>query len=152
MAHIQATFVAMDPLTQEGYVIVDDQFRRIKVKHPGYIALHHMRGDGYGPRRILEVILAGESDEVVSNFPEWKNDFNEMTIKLAELIAHLEDAYMRLGGIPLQKAFALEAVKTRCSAALFSIRKGKHSSVQEFLRQMNPDTLLITLQTPWTKQ
>lgn len=152
MAHIQSTFVAMDPLNQEGYVVVDSDYHRIKVKHPGYVALHHMRGDGYGPRRILEVILAGNSDEVVSNFPEWAEDFSSMTHKLAELIAHLEDAYMRLGGIPLQKAFALEAVKTRCPSALFCIRKGKFQSVQEFLRQMNPDTLLIVLQTPWTAE
>lgn len=150
LAEIQATFVGMNPLEQEGYVICDDEFNRIKVKHPGYVALHHMRGDGYGPRRVLETILAGESAEVVANFPEWKPDFDKMSIELAGLIAHLEDAYLRLGGIVEQKDFALEAVKTRCSAALFAVRKGKFAGIREFLKQMNTDSLLITLQTPWT--
>lgn len=46
---IIASFDAMDPLTQEGYVVVDGAFNRIKVKHPGYRHRHanaRIQGDG----------------------------------------------------------------------------------------------------------
>lgn len=146
LSDVQATFDKLDPLQMEGYVIVDANLNRIKVKHPGYVALHHMRGDGYGPRRILEVVRRGEAAEVVANFPEWKDDFDIMQHRLADLTAHLEAEYDKLKDIPLQKAFALEALQTRLSSALFAVRSGKSPSIRSFLRDMNIDTLLITLE------
>lgn len=47
------SFEEMDPLQQEGYVVVDANFNRIKVKHPGYVALHHMKGEGVNSRRLI---------------------------------------------------------------------------------------------------
>ena len=143
---VQATFDKLNPLDIEGYVIVDANLNRIKVKHPGYVALHHMRGDGYGPRRILEVIRKGEVAEVLANFPEWTDDFAVMTQRYADLIAHLEVEYARLKDIPLQKAFALEALNTRLSAALFAVRSGKSASIRDFLTKMNIDSLLVALE------
>lgn len=143
---IQATFSKLDPLSIEGYVVVDGNFRRLKVKHPGYVALHHLRGNGYGPRRILEVIRRGEAAEVVANFPEWKDDFDLMQHRFADLTGHLESEYERLKDIPLQKAFALEALNTRLSSALFAVRSGKSNSIRDFLTQMNIDSLLIALE------
>lgn len=143
---VVATFDKLDPLQTEGYVIVDANLNRIKVKHPGYVALHHMRGDGYGPRRILEVLRRGEAAEVVANFPEWKDDFDIMQHRLADLIAHLEAEYERLKDIPLQKAFALEALNTRLSPALFSVRSGKSLSIRDFVHKMNVDSLLVALE------
>lgn len=40
-----------------------------------------------------------------------------------------------------QKDFALEAVKTRCSAALFQLRQGRVKTATEFLRAMQADKL-----------
>ena len=146
LGEIQATFSKLDPLDHEGYVVVDSDLKRIKVKHPGYVALHHLRGDGYGPRRILDVVRKGEATEVLASFPEWTDDFAVMTARLADLTAHLEVEYARLKDIPLQKAFAAEALKTRLSAALFAVRNGKSPSIRDFLKNMNLDTLLINLE------
>lgn len=43
---LRATFTALSPLQTEGYVICDAHFRRLKLKHPGYVALHHLGQDG----------------------------------------------------------------------------------------------------------
>ena len=43
------------------------------------------------------------------------------------------------------QAFAIEAVKTICSAALFQIRKGRVSSVKQFLAEMHIDRVLDML-------
>lgn len=144
MTDVEATLADMKPLEQEGYVIVDAQFRRVKVKSPAYVAVHHMR-DGFGPRRLVEVIRMGETTELLAHFPEWKPDFDAVQSKYDALIATIDADYARLKDIPDQKAFALEAVKTTCSAALFQLRKGKVQTVKQFLSEMHLDRVLDML-------
>lgn len=141
---VMSTFAIMDPLAQEGYVVVDGLFNRVKVKHPGYVAIHHMR-DGFGVRRVLEVIRSGETTELLTHFPEWQPAFDKVQSRYDELVKHLELEYDRLKDIPEQKAFALEAVKTRNSAALFQLRKGTVKSVRESLANMTIDKLMEQL-------
>lgn len=139
---VMASFEHIDPLTSEGYVVVDGAFRRVKVKHPGYVALHHMKGEGaVTPRRVLQVLLAGESSEVLAAFPEWAPHFTEAQAALDALTAQVTDDYSRLKHIPIQKDFALEALQTRCSAALFQMRQGKIAAPLDFIKQMQVDRL-----------
>lgn len=148
---ILASFQGIDPLSQEGYVVVDGSFNRVKCKHPGYVALHHMKGDGLvSPRRVLEILLAGESTEVLTAFPEWAPYFTEASDKLVALASAIDSDYARLKPIPIQKDFALEAVKTRCSAALFQLRQGRIKSADEYLRAMTTDRLadVLDLKSP----
>lgn len=151
---VQDTFQKMDPLKQEGYVVVDANFNRIKVKHPGYVALHHMRGNGYGPRRVLEVILRGEAKETIAAFPEWSEDFGAISHALANLIGETEADFQTLSKQhPLnpddikgsQKAFALPARDVRCSSALFAVRAGKSANIRSHICNMPIDSLLILL-------
>ena len=139
---VLASFAHIDPLASEGYVVVDGAFNRVKVKHPGYVALHHMKGEGaVTPRRVLQVLLANEAIEVLAAFPEWAPHFDEARAALDAAAAWIADDYARIRHIPIQKDFALEAVKTRCSAALFQMRQGRVQTPMDFLRKMPPDRL-----------
>lgn len=142
---VLATFQHLDPLASEGYVVVDDAFRRVKVKHPGYVALHQMKGDGMTDKRALEVVRAGETAEVLAAFPEYAEDFRRVGTAYESLITELEAAYEAMKGEATQKDFALRAVKTRCSAALFSVRSGKAPSIREFLRTFRVENLMEIL-------
>lgn len=144
MADVEATLSEMKPLEQEGYVIVDGAFNRVKVKSPAYVAIHHMT-DGFGPRRIVEVIRRGETSELLALFPEWKPDFNVIQWKYDALVIQIEADYARLKDISEQKAFALEAVKTVCSAALFQLRRGTVTSAKQFLAAMQIKSLMDKL-------
>lgn len=144
IAEVEATFGAMDPLEQEGWVVVDSDFRRIKVKHPGYVALHHAL-DGFGPKRMLEIIRVGESPELLTYFPEWKSIHDEILDRFNALVEHLNLHWERLKDIETQKEFALEAVKTRCSAALFARRAGKVQDFRKFLMDLNIEYLMNLL-------
>jgi hypothetical protein len=141
---IAATFSSMEPLRQEGYVVVDGSFNRVKVKHPGYVAIHHLK-DGHSTRRLVEIVQSGEVGEFLTYFPEWRSEFEEIQNGLSAVEAQLEADYARLRDIPDQKAFALEAVKTKCSAALFSVRAKKAGSVREFLNRQQPDAIIRML-------
>ena len=143
-AEIAETFKIMDPLEQEGYVVVDATFRRVKVKHPGYVALHHVKG-GASLRALVEVARSGEGDELVSAFPDLKVRVDDARLRLLALTNEVASDYERLRDIEQQKAFALEAKETRCPGALFAVRARKVESVAAFFRQMRVDSLMQLL-------
>ena len=138
------SFDTIDPLLQEGYVVVDNNFHRIKVKHPGYVALHHTI-DGFGPKTMVELIRSGETDEFLTYYPELTVHFVPVRNAYQKLIENIETAYEPIKNIPDQKSFALEAIKTRFPGALFALRSGKTSSVKKFLKEQKIKVILDLL-------
>jgi hypothetical protein len=133
LAEIVASFEHISPVSQEGYVVVDGNFNRVKIKHPGYVALHHAK-DGMGPKAFVQIARTGEVGEVISAFPEFQPLIAEARAKYDALVTAVKGDYARLRDIPEQKAFALEALKTPYSAALFQMRKGV--AVEDFFRDI----------------
>ncbi len=139
MAEIEASFAAISPLSQEGYVVVDAAFNRVKVKHPQYVAIHHAK-DGLGPRAFVEIARSGEVPEVVAAFPELAPLLERARADFARLVARTEADYERLRGIESQRDFAAEAVKSPHAAALFKMRKGVGAA--DFYRSVPVDRLI----------
>lgn len=141
---ILSSFEHISPLTQEGYVIVDASFNRMKVKHPGYVALHHAK-DGMTTKAFVEIARSGETSEVISAFPEFKPLLEEVQKRYNQLLLELEVDYTTHREISVQKDFALAIKNSRCSAALFQLRAGKVRSVREFLAKCHIDIMMRTL-------
>ncbi len=61
----------MSPLEQQGYVVVVAAWNRVKVKHPGHVALHFAGGlAGLRQLRVLaDIACKVEAAEVVASFP-----------------------------------------------------------------------------------
>ena len=146
MSEVVASFADFRGVNQEGYVVVDGNFNRIKIKHPDYVNLHHMRGEGaFTTKRALQLVLSGEVNEVLAYFPEWTEQINDVLSRFSNLIFILNSDYARIKDIPIQKDFALEACKTACPSALFSMRSKKHSSIETFLRDMRLESVVELL-------
>jgi hypothetical protein len=144
---IAESFKTMNPLTQEGYVVVDDNFNRVKVKHPGYIALHRAK-DGFGPKAFVETVRMGETDEfllALKEFPEWEQPYLEIKGRYDKLVDEIESKYATIKHIENQKEFALQATQYPYSGALFMIRKGKVKSAKEFLSKVSVDHVVDAL-------
>ena len=142
---IVSSFDKMDPLVQEGYVVCDGFFNRVKVKHPGYVFLHHAKDGLMSQKSILDIVRQGEVPEVLLAFPEYKPAFDEAKSKLDNLIEQLEKEYAVIKHIEEQKSFALIAVKSKCSGALFSIRSKKYNSFREYFASLPIDSLMKSL-------
>lgn len=140
-----ATFEHMSPLSQEGYVVVDSNFNRVKVKSPAYVALHHMKDALSSRRALVEVARSGEIQEVVANFPEHAAVLCEAKARLDELARKLEAIYDAHCKIESQKEFALAIRHCPCSSALFSLRAKKTTSIKKFLSTMHIDSLMKLL-------
>lgn len=143
-ADVQATFDAMDPLTQEGYVVVDALGHRVKVKHPGYVAIHHMK-DGMTARSMLEVIQRGEVPEVTAHFPELAEAFSAVKVRYDALASAIDAAYKPIKDTETQKEFAALALPFPFSAALFDIRRDRAANGRDFLAKATLPNLLRLL-------
>lgn len=138
---IVASCASINPMEQEGYVVCDVNFNRVKVKSPQYVALNNIR-DGHGPKRIIEIIRTNEYKEFLTYFPEWKDEYDKYLNKFALLECKLMVAWDENCYIESQKEFALAIKDIPFNGALFMIRAGKVKSVREFLQNANIDKLV----------
>jgi len=106
----------------EGYVIYQDGVPIAKVKSPAYVAVHHIRGEGLNPKRIMQLVLTNEQDEYLNYFPDDREVFTPYVNAKRGLDIDMFDAYNRLEMIKDQKEFALKAKNFPFSAALFKAR------------------------------
>ena len=61
------------PYNDEGYIVLDGNYNRVKIKSPAYVAAHHLASSmTASPRNVLEIILSGEEEEIIANFPHLK--------------------------------------------------------------------------------
>jgi hypothetical protein len=121
----------LNPLTGEGYVVRDSEFRRIKVKSPQYVALSHLK-ETLSPRAMLDVIRKGESDEFLNYFPEIRPVYETVKAKFDQLCDELTAEYAANRQIESQKDFALAIKGSRCSGALFALRNGKAATLRDY--------------------
>ena len=80
------------PDSEEGYVVVDKDFNRIKVKSPRYVQLHYMAGNQiWSPSRVMEIIRDNEVSEYVAYFPKFKVAFDAIKAKYDAYVRELKD-------------------------------------------------------------
>jgi hypothetical protein len=123
---IERTFKELPALEMEGYVVAqflpDGRVIRAKVKHPGYLAIHHLK-EGNSKKRLLELVRTGEEGEFLSYFPEYAPQFDEIRGKFEALVTELETAWETNRGIENQKEFALQVKDLRMSGVIFNVRR-----------------------------
>lgn len=133
------------PFSEEGYVVVDGNWNRIKVKSPAYVAAHHLKNNGVITKaRIIAMLRQNEQEEFLNYYPEFKPMFDEverltdtfvekMDTEIAKeksLVAHLS-----------RKEFAEIAKKTICPALMFAWIDGKTSGAKEWLLSQSDDKI-----------
>ena len=92
----------LNPVSQEGFVAVDKRFRRVKIKSPGYVALHHLGSNvdrgvlsttdpRLRRRRLLEISRTREGAEFLCYYPELCEEFSVVSATLASLRTLLDE-------------------------------------------------------------
>ena len=77
-----------DAVTQEGFVVVDAEWNRVKVKSPEYFAMHRIsNNNSFSKERIVEILRSGEADvETLANdFPLYSVYFRYYAYRMTEL-------------------------------------------------------------------
>ena len=135
---IISTANKLDPLCQEGYIVEDADFNRIKIKSPSYVVLHHTR-DSMSPRNMLNIIRTNENTEFLTYFPEYLDLYNEIGRKYKALIwiieATIRDIYY--AGIETDyKKIGLYTKDMFYNGAIFQVLRNKRT-VNEILADMS---------------
>ena len=73
------------PFDEEGYVVVDKYYNRVKIKSPAYVNAHRLVNNHVINReRALGLIMQNEQEEFLSYFPEYTKEFKKAVDLLAK--------------------------------------------------------------------
>lgn len=136
---------------QEGFVVVDGAWQRIKLKSGEYVRLHHLKDSATSSlKNLILVVKHGETEEVSSYFPEYAESLGKIHQGIEALIQEHEAAWEELKDISVQKDFALavQAKNLRAPHLLFSVRAGKAPSIREHIEAM-PDSSYLKWVYPY---
>jgi len=157
VGHIEKTFDGM-PFSEEGYVVVDVNFNRIKIKNPAYVSAHHLKSKT-SEHAIMDVVKSNEIEEFSATFPERKEEIFKLYNGYNKLIDTLEDAWDELQdkkpkniSPKEQKKFAMAVFELigkddlkAYSGLFFGMKDGKVESVKEYLRKYDNKKLYKVL-------
>lgn len=118
---------------EEGFVVVDKYFNRVKCKNPDYVAVHH-QATSSKPSSIINIIKTNEVDEFLSYF-KYRSDevlyYQKCWDKEFKLIC---DFYENVKNIEDQKQFAIEVltgISKQYSGILFGLKNGHIKNIHE---------------------
>jgi len=150
---LMATFEGM-PFTDEGYVVCDAKFNRIKLKNPAYVAAHHLKSKT-GLHHILTIVKTNEVEEYGATFPERLDEINDLKVKYDALVIKLEGVWDEL--IPFkpknitkqeQKKYAMKVFEVidnhdikAFSGLFFALKDRKVESVKDFIMDYSDKNL-----------
>ena len=95
-------------IENEGYVVVDNNWKRVKIKSPLYAMKHYLLDKPVTEKRVLEIIRAGEKDEFLTYCPNFKKEFDYVEEKLLILkrrMLELKEEVNRVNTLPQKEFF-----------------------------------------------
>ena len=126
---------------QEGFVVCDKNFNRIKVKSILYVSLAHMRNNGVlSYERGIEIVRGNELEEVLTYFPEFKDHLEKIKEKYDFLVSHLEASWDGFNTLvtalaPRKEAAIWITKNFDIPGVGFALLDGKVKSVKEWIEK-----------------
>lgn len=139
------------PWDDEGYVVMDAAFNRVKVKSTAWLAAHYLvNNHSLSYARALELVRMNEVAEVLYRFPDLKGAIDECRERYEEAKKADDSAWRRFedGGMKSlprkeQAAFILREFKSKSCG--FSLLDGNVATAEEFYRKCPISALLKQL-------
>lgn len=114
-------------LEDEGFVVVDKNWHRIKIKSPDYVLVHHaLNGGILSKKKIIQLILDNEVEEYLTYYPGYKDIFILYSKRLEIFQKEISDKVSYYNKLwkefePDKKAFAAKICKDKRSGWGFSV-------------------------------
>jgi hypothetical protein len=124
----------------EGFIVLDGNGNRVKVKSDIYVKLHRVRGNG--ELDFSELYLNGDLEEFLLHFPCYRVKFQPYFNQLKEYEEQI-NFVMKSSEILSQKEFAARVLSEYAiiSGALFAIRSQKCRDFSHYVENMQPKQL-----------
>lgn len=122
---------ALDPLQQEGFVVVDRDFNGVKIKSPRYVTLHHLKGEAT-PRRAIELWMNGDAGELLMHFPEFRPLIEPIHNQLDEFARRAVHEHEQVIKCTVdRKGYAALAVQQPFSAVMFRMLTDGRATIDD---------------------
>jgi hypothetical protein len=148
---LAATFT---PDKQEGLVVVDKDFHRLKVKNELYVLVHHLKSS-MSERSLLDVARKNEDSELLVYFPDIRDKVENYKQQLETLDFLISDTFLKFyvlsrnpGELPDRRKFAAFATSKdsfHYSGCLFAMLDKKVQTPREWFAKIQIDNLLDLL-------
>ena len=140
-----------NPIEHEGYVLVDKNFNRVKIKSDAYCLMSHQRdGLGKSNRARLELIFSLQDDDIIGLLPKYVQDkIIDLKLRVANLAKKLDFDYQGIKHVDNQKEFALIVLDKQAnfvSPAMFAMKKGVCSTGMDYIKQTSVASVLRLLE------
>ena len=133
----------------EGYVAVDKNWNRVKIKSPAYVAVHHIKNNGdVNIASIIELIRTNETEEFLTYFPEYENIVNLIKRKIEKILSSITKGLSEVEHqeFATQKDFALAVKDREYSNFYFTWYKGKFLKPEEWLWKLTNNKIKEMIQ------
>ncbi|MBQ7653327.1 MAG: hypothetical protein IJS93_03050 [Clostridia bacterium] len=137
------------PSDQEGFVVVDAFWKRIKIKNPTYLRLHRMIANRHLQRYdVVKMLLENEQDEFLCYFPEYKPAFDEFKRMISKYKTKLETTFAALDVTKSRKDIAAEIMSKDADNSFYYFRRlgDENYSVEIYLLSLTKEKVLAKLQ------
>jgi hypothetical protein len=149
--------VSMNPMEQEGFVITDGKFGRVKLKSPQYAAISHLgltpdeiqekglRMDKYDgntqERWMLKIIMINECSEFLAYYPQYTQLYNTVLTRYKKLVSETEKLYESVKDITNQFEYASHVKDHALSGVFFQLKAGRIANVIDGIRNTDASKL-----------
>ena len=125
-----------EKIEREGFVLVDKDFNRVKIKASCYVAAHGLISSlAASDRNIMRLVLEDKADDLSFITDNMITERVELfKSKVAELLFSVKKSYSEYKDLESDKDFALAIKDLPYKAALFAVRRKKYNSFTEFYR------------------
>ena len=151
LSSLEACIEAVNHMSkdEEGFVVVDKEFHRLKVKSPEYLVSFHANNNGViTTRRVLSLIQENKLDDFLGYCPQYTDFVNDIRLKLKLLIQKYNDIlydYWCAFELP-RKEFAEAVKKSPYKDFLFRRYDNPNLSAKEYVLSWTLSRLTETIQ------
>ncbi len=147
----------LNPMSQEGFVVVDSKFNRVKMKSPQYVAISHLglteeeiidknlsleKLDKHAQRRwMLKIIMTNECDEFLTYYPQYTKLYHEVKESYDYLLDNANQIYNENQHLEERAKFAKSLQGHPLMGVMFALRDGKVKSIEDGVRSMGEKKL-----------
>lgn len=147
------------PFNEEGYVVVDSFYNRVKIKSPSYVNAHRLINNHVvSKEKILDLVRANEQSEFLSYFPEYKNSFQDIENRYNNFVLwsrHYADIIMEVSNNTVSnKHFALwiKNILPEYADMGFQLRNKTISGYKEYIDNLTSRKIIERLYKNETKK
>lgn len=119
------------PWDEEGYVVVDSNFNRVKIKSPAWLAAHYARSNNsISKESLIQVILDGEQEEFLVYADDYREELESVELEMEDFVKELNGAAREM-----KKKYAAEVLKYPKSIQPYLFSKVNNQGADDWVKE-----------------